>query len=129
MTEYKVPHLPLTVTELVYSEDMPTTNEDLQEQIRERLWKNIGLASDIMEAIEQRDSVNESDIRNVLNSYTLASEADGMVDVFKTEMFRSVKCIKSLNENGTLEKERAEEMNESFEMLKEIAKDLDITIR
>lgn len=108
---------------------MPTTNEDLQEQIRERLWKNIGLASDIMEAIEQRDNVDESDIRNVLNNYTLASEADGMIDVFKTEMFRSVKCIKSLNDSGTLEKERAEEMNESFEMLKEIAKDLDVTIR
>lgn len=124
---YKKPHLPLHFIELVFDDDMAMT-QDKQDMIREKMWKNIGVVADILKHIEE-NNVDESRLQPVFDKYSLTSEADGTVDVFKTEMFRTVECISYFNENDDLKREQAEELNQSFEMLKEVAKELGVSIK
>lgn len=102
--------------------------KDKEDKIRERLWKNIGLAGDIHEKIES-EGADESKIESVLEDYELTSEADDLKDVFKNELYRTIKCIKYFNENSDLKREQALELNKSFDMLKTVARKLDIQVK
>jgi hypothetical protein len=106
---------------------MEIEEERLQKEIRNRLWKSIGLASDVVAKINDMDDVPETRLKDTLRGHGFDdSDVD---DVFKEEIYSCISSMESFQENGTLSKQEARELNESFRMLSDVAEHLNITVQ
>jgi len=106
---------------------MEIDQERLQKEIRNRLWKSIGLASDVVTKINDMDDVPETKLKETLRGHGF--DDSDVEDVFKEEIYSCISSMESFQKNGTLSKQEAEELNESFRMLSATAEHLNIDVR
>lgn len=105
---------------------MPDIDEDMKSKISDRVWKCVGLAGDILKEVEENPDVKDN-LEPVLQNHAFADQ--GVSDVFKKELYTAIECLDTFRKDGKVTAEDAKQLNASFEMLKDAARTLDISIK